>query len=81
MNTKNGVSGHKDQVLGLLRNIVEATTEDKYTTALLRLQKSHIWSKHAKLRSYYTQQWAPKKLVRNLVYQNKEIDYMLNCAH
>ena len=68
VNTKNRVSGHKDQVLGLLRNIAEATTEDKYTTALLRLQKSHIWSKHAKLRNYYTQQWAPKKLVRNLVY-------------
>ena len=49
VNTKNGVSSHKDQVLGLLRNIAEATTEDKYTTALLRLQKSHIWSKHAKL--------------------------------
>ena len=74
VNTKNGVSSHKDQVLGLLRNIAEATTEDKYTTALLRLQKLHIWSKHAKLRNYYTQQWAPKKLVRILVYKNKEID-------
>ena len=74
VNTKNGVSSHKDQVLGLLRNIAEATTEDKYTTALLRLQKSHIWSKHAKLQNYYTQQWAPKKLVRILVYENKEID-------
>ena len=74
VNTKNGVSSHKDQVLGLLWNIAEATTEDKYTTALFRLQKSHIWSKHAKLRNYYTQQWAPKKLVRILVYKNKEID-------
>ena len=68
VNTKNGVSGHKDQVLGLLWNIVKATTKDKYMTDLLRLQKLHIWSKHVKLRSYYTQQWAPKKLVRNLVY-------------
>ena len=74
VNTKNGVSSHKDQVLGLLRNIAEATTEDKYTTALLRLQKSHIWSNHAKLQNYYTQQWAPKKLVRILVYENKEIN-------
>ena len=81
MNTKNGVSGQKDQVLGLLWNIAEATTEDKYTTALLRLQKLHIWLKHVKLRNYYTQQWAPKKLVRNLVYRNKEIDYKLTCAH
>ena len=67
VNTKNGVSGHKDQVLNLLCNIAEATTEEKYTGALLRLQKSYVWSKHAKLRNYYTQQWAPKKLVRNLV--------------
>ena len=67
VNTKNGVSGHKDQILNLLHNIAEATTEEKYTGALLRLQKSYVWSKHAKLRNYYTQQWAPKKLVRNLV--------------
>ena len=62
VNTKNGVSGHKDQVLGLLWNIAETTTEDKYTTALLRLQKSHIWSKHAKLRNYYTQQWGSQEV-------------------
>ena len=63
VNTKNGVSVYKDQILGLLRSIANATTEELYTSALVRLQKSHHWSKHAKLRNYYTQQWAPKKLV------------------
>ena len=67
MNTKNGVSGYKDQLLGLLHNITDATTE-KYTSSLLKLQKSHLRSKHSKLRNYYTQQWAPKKLVGNLVH-------------
>ena len=68
VNTKNGVSGYKDQLLGLLHNIADATTEEKYTSLLLKLQKSHLWSKHSKLRNYYMQQWAPKKLVGNLVH-------------
>ena len=60
VNTKNGVSGYKDQLLGLLCNIANATTEEKYTSLLLKLQKSYLWSKHSKLRNYYMQQWAPK---------------------
>ena len=68
MNTKNGVSGYKDQLLGLLCNIADATADEKYTSSLLKLQKSHLWSTHSKLRNYYTQQWAPKKLVGNLVH-------------
>ena len=68
MNTKNGVSCYKDQLLGLLHNITNATTEEKYMSSLLKLQKSHLWSKHSKLRNYYMQQWAPKKLVGNLVH-------------
>ena len=36
----------------------------------LGYRSSYVWSKHAKLRNYYTQQWAPKKLVRNLVNVN-----------
>ena len=55
VNTKNGVSGYKDQLLGLLCNIADATTEEKYISSLLKLQKSHLWSKHSKLRNYYTQ--------------------------
>ena len=43
-------------------------TEEMYTTALVRLQKSPIWLKHVKLRTYYMQQWAPKKLVSSLGY-------------
>ena len=54
VNTKNGVSGYKDQLLGLLHNIADTTTEEKYTSSLLKLQKSHLWSKHSKLRNYYT---------------------------
>ena len=42
VNTKNGVSGYKDQLLGLLRNIAGTTTEEKYTSSLLKLQKSHL---------------------------------------
>ena len=68
MNTKNGVSGYKDQILGLLRNIADTRTEEKYTSLLVKLQKSHLWCKHSKLRNYYTQQWAPKKVVGNLVH-------------
>ena len=68
MNTKNGVSGYKDQLLGLLHNIADATTEEKYMSSLLKLQKSHLWPKHSKSRNYYMQQWAPKKLVGNLVH-------------
>ena len=68
MNTKNGLSGYKDQLLGLLHNIADTTTEEKYTSSLIKLQKSHLWSKHSKLRNYYMQQWAPKKLVGNLVH-------------
>ena len=68
MNTKNGVSGCKDQLLGLLHNITDATTKEKYTSSLLKLQKLHLWSKHSKLRNYYMQQWATKKLVGNLVH-------------
>ena len=68
VNTKNGVSGYRDQLLGLLCNITDTTTEEKYMSSLLKLQKSHLWSKHSKLRNYYTQRWAPKKLVGNLVH-------------
>ena len=78
VNTKNGVSGHKDHLISLLCNIADATTEEKYTSTLLKLQKSHIWSKHVKLRNYYMQQWAPKKLVSNLVHGNMEMFNMLN---
>ena len=78
VNMKNGVSGHKDHLITLFCNITNVTTEEKYTSALLKLQKSHIWSKHVKLCNYYTQQWAPKKLVSNLVYGNWEMFNMLN---
>ena len=71
VNTKNGVSGHKDYIITLFRNIADSMTEEKYSSALLKLQKSHIWSKHVKLCNYYTQQWAPKKLVSNLVYGSR----------
>ena len=64
VNTKNGVSVHKDKILSLMRNVADATTEVQYTAALVKLQKSPFWSKSLKLRNYYTQQWAPKKLVR-----------------
>ena len=76
VNTKNGVAAHKDQLLALLRKIADSTTEAGYTSSLVRLQRSPLWSKHAKLRNYYTQQWAPKKLVRvgmNLVHVTNEM--------
>ena len=73
VNSKNGVSSYKDQLITLLRNIADATTEERYTSAVLRLQKSHIWSKHVKLCNYYMQQWAPKKLVSNLVHGNQKM--------
>ena len=57
-------SVHKDKILSLMWNIADATTEVQYTVALVKLQKSPFWSKSLKLRNYYTQQWAPKKLVR-----------------
>ena len=54
VNMKNGVSGYKDQLITLFRSIADATTEEKYTSAFLKLQKSHIWSRYVKLRNYYT---------------------------
>ena len=64
VNTKNGVSVYKDQILSLMRNIADSNTEARYMSSLVKLQKSYFWSKSLKLRNYYTQQWAPKKLVR-----------------
>ena len=64
VNTRNGVSSYKDKILGMMRNVADSTTEEKYTQNLLKLQRSHLWCKHVKLRNYYMQQWAPKKLVR-----------------
>ena len=64
VNTKNGVSVYKDQILSLMRNIADSNTEARYMSSLVKLQKSYFWSKSMKLRNYYTQQWVPKKLVR-----------------
>ena len=58
VNTKNGVSVHKDKILSLMRNVADATTEVQHTAALVKLQKSPFWSKSLKLRNYYIQQWA-----------------------
>ena len=63
VNGKNGVSQYKDQCMSILRSLGESKTEDEYTRNLLRLQKSHVWSRFPNLRNYYTQQWAPKKKV------------------
>ena len=81
VNSKNRVSSYKEQLITLLQNIADATTEERYTSAVLRLQKSHIWSKHVQLCNYYTQQWAPKKLMSNLVYGNQKKYNILNSAH
>ena len=63
VNGKNGVSQYKDQCMSILHSLGESKTEDEYTKNLLRLQKSHVWSRFLNLRNYYTQQWAPKKKV------------------
>ena len=63
VNGKNGVAQYKDQCMGILRSLGESKTEDEYTRNLLRLQKSHVWSRFPNLRNYFTQQWAPKKKV------------------
>ena len=76
VNGKNGVAQYKDQCMSILRSLGESKTEDEYTRNLLRLQKSHVWSRFPNLRNYFTQQWAPKKKVNisenkrhcNLVY-------------
>ena len=78
MNTKNGVSGYKDQLLSLLRNMANTTTKEKYMSSLLKLQKSHLWSKHSKFRNYYMQQWAPKKLVGNLVHERYKRECLIS---
>ena len=63
VNTKNGVSNYQTYCMGLLRAVGDAKTEDAYTKALMKLQKSHVWSRFPNFRNYYTQQWAPKKKV------------------
>ena len=63
VNGKNGVSQYKDQCMSILHSLGESKTEDEYTRNLLRLQKSHVWSRFPNLRNCYMQQWAPKKKV------------------
>ena len=55
--TANGLSGNKESVLAMLRQIAKARTEGEYENALNNLKRSKVWTKHEKLPNWITGTW------------------------
>ena len=62
-----GVPNHKDEVLGLLRDV--ATSDgDHFQEALHLLQSSQWWIRNSKFRSWLTNTWLPEIEVVNITH-------------
>ena len=56
----NGVTGRRDECLGMLRKIAHAQTMDDYKEALRDFQSSQLSKKNEKLSRWFSNTWLPE---------------------
>ncbi|XP_078695173.1 uncharacterized protein LOC144924097 [Branchiostoma floridae x Branchiostoma belcheri] len=57
----NGVSHDQETVLGLLRGVAGAATQEELDRSLIELQESSFWKENERLRNYMSNIWLPMK--------------------
>ena len=56
----NGVTGRREECLGMLRKIAHAQTMDNYKEALKDFQSSQLFKKNEKLSRWFSNTWLPE---------------------
>ena len=56
----NGVTGRREECLGMLRKIAHAQTLDDYKEALKDFQSSQLFQKNEKLSRWFSNTWLPE---------------------
>lgn len=55
----NELTEHKDEIMGFLRNMADAYSEDSLAVTASALEESNIWHNSVKLRTWFQAEWLP----------------------